>query len=783
MWKKLAQFILANRISLLVLLLASTVFMAWQASKVRLSFNAGKVLPLTDSAYIDYNTFKKTFGEDGSVMVVGIQSDSLFSPGLFNDWLKLSTEVQKIEGIKQVLSIGQLSVLEKDTLQQKFTARPLAAGPVANQQALDSIKQELNQLPFYKDLIYNPKTKATVMAITFADSVLNSAKRIGVIQSILDKSKQFSSTHQVALHYSGLPYIRTVISKKISEEFALFIGLSIAIGALILYLFFRSFAAVFYPVLVVLVGVVWSLGTLVLFGYDITLLTGLIPPLIVVIGIPNSILLINKYHTCLALEGDKIKALQYVISRVGITTFIANLTTAIGFGVLYFTNSELLMQFGSVAAINVMATWVISLIFIPIIFSFLPVPHSKHTSHLSSPKTAKLLAFLDRLAHQKRNLIYVATLLVLVVSFIGIYRIKINGYVVDDLPKNDAVYKDMSFFSQNFKGILPLDISVDTRRKNGVMNLSVINKMNRLQDLISAHPEFSRAVSLVEVLKFSSQTFYGGDTTFYRLPNELEKNFILGYASNSGKGNSNLVKNFIDSNRQVTRLSFQMADVGSDKMNKLINELEPQIDSIFNPKRYHVELTGSSIIFIKGTNYLVKNLRDSLILAVLLIALLMWGLFRGFRMILISLIPNIVPLIITAGIMGFAGIPLKPSTILIFSIAFGIASDQTIYFLTRYRQELRTTNWTISQIVSDTIKETGLSMIYVALILFFGFGIFTASSFGGTVALGLLLSITLLVALISNLTLLPALLLSLEKRKQKAKMKQGLVELPAEELS
>jgi len=783
MWKKLAQFILANRISLLVLLLASTVFMAWQASKVRLSFNAGKVLPLTDSAYIDYNTFKKTFGEDGSVMVVGIQSDSLFSPGLFNDWLKLSTEVQKIEGIKQVLSIGQLSVLEKDTLQQKFTARPLAAGPVANQQALDSIKQELNQLPFYKDLIYNPKTKATVMAITFADSVLNSAKRIGVIQSILDKSKQFSSTHQVALHYSGLPYIRTVISKKISEEFALFIGLSIAIGALILYLFFRSFAAVFYPVLVVLVGVVWSLGTLVLFGYDITLLTGLIPPLIVVIGIPNSILLINKYHTCLALEGDKIKALQYVISRVGITTFIANLTTAIGFGVLYFTNSELLMQFGSVAAINVMATWVISLIFIPIIFSFLPVPHSKHTSHLSSPKTAKLLAFLDRLAHQKRNLIYVATLLVLVVSFIGIYRIKINGYVVDDLPKNDAVYKDMSFFSQNFKGILPLDISVDTRRKNGVMNLSVINKMNRLQDLISAHPEFSRAVSLVEVLKFSSQTFYGGDTTFYRLPNELEKNFILGYASNSGKGNSNLVKNFIDSNRQVTRLSFQMADVGSDKMNKLINELEPQIDSIFNPKRYHVELTGSSIIFIKGTNYLVKNLRDSLILAVLLIALLMWGLFRGFRMILISLIPNIVPLIITAGIMGFAGIPLKPSTILIFSIAFGIASDQTIYFLTRYRQELRTTNWTISQIVSDTIKETGLSMIYVALILFFGFGIFTASSFGGTVALGLLLSITLLVALISNLTLLPALLLSLEKRKQKEKMKQGLVELPAEELS
>ena len=343
----------------------------------------------------------------------------------------------------------------------------------------------------------------------------------------------------------------------------------------------------------------------------------------------------------------------------------------------------------------------------------------------------------------------------------------------------------MNFFSQNFKGVLPLEVSVDTKRKNGVMSLSVINKIDRLQDLITQYPEFSRAVSLVEVLKFSSQAFYGGDTTFYRLPNELEKNFILSYAANSaGKNtNNNLLKSFVDSSKQITRLSFQMADVGSERMNNLIEEIEPQIDSIFNPERYDVELTGSSIIFVKGTNYLVNNLRDSLILAVALIAILMWILFRGGRMILISLIPNIIPLALTAGIMGFAGIPLKPSTILIFSIAFGIASDQTIYFLTRYRQELRNTKWTISQIVTDTIKETGLSMIYVAMILFFGFGIFAASTFGGTVALGILLSITLLLALISNLTLLPALLLSLEKRNLKKKPQECIIELEPEELN
>ncbi len=219
--------------------------------------------------------------------------------------------------------------------------------------------------------------------------------------------------------------------------------------------------------------------------------------------------------------------------------------------------------------------------------------------------------------------------------------------------------------------------------------------------------------------------------------------------------------------KRYTRASFEMIDVGSARMNEVLANLQPRIDSIFNPKKYHVELTGSSIIFIKGANYMVKNLYESLALAIFLIGGVMWILFRGIKMIAVSLLPNLIPLVITAGIMGFFGIPLKPSTILIFSIAMGISSDQTIYFITRYRQELLHTNISISKIVSDTIRETGISMIYIAIVLFFGFGIFSFSTFGSVSALGILLSVTLLVAMISNLTLLPAFLLSIEKRKNK----------------
>jgi len=774
MWENLSRFILGNRLLLLFFFFVVTAFMAWEASKVQLSFSGSRVLPVTDSAYIKYNEFRGRFGEEGSVMVLGVQSPDLFKRQQFNDWLTLNNDIGDLKGIQNVLSAATLFELKKDTVNKKFFLVPLVEGPVKSDHEMDSIKQNIYNLAFYDGLIYNRVTNASLMAITFDNKVLNSPARIPVIRSIVKKSQEFSQKYNIGIHYSGLPYIRTVITQKVSHEFVLFLGLSIAVAAIILLIFFRSGYPVVFSILVVLMGVTWSLGTLSLFGYQITLLTGLIPPLIVIIGIPNSILLLNKYHTEFKKHGNKKEALSLMLKRISETTLLANLTTAIGFGVLYFTQSQLLMEFGVVASINVLATWLICLCLIPIIFSYLPDPDVRHTMHLDSKFMTNLLSKIVVLVQNRRRLIYGVTIIITLISVWGITFININGYVVDDLPEKDPIYTDMGFFEKNFDGVLPLEVSIDTKRKNGIMNLAVIKKAETLQDMITAYPEFSRAVSPVEILKFSSQAFYGGNPQFYRLPNDMEKNFILTYSANSG-AKGNILKSFMDSSRQAMRVSFQVADVGSKRLTVLLDEIRPRIDSIFNPSRFDVELTGSSVIFMKGTEYLLHHLTESLVLAILLISLLRYVQFKSMRIIFISLIPNIVPLIITAGIMGFFGIPLKPSTILIFSIAFGIASDQTIYFLTRYRQELRSTNYTISKIVSDTLKETGVSMIYVALILFFGFGIFAASTFGGTVALGILLSITLFMALISNLTLLPALLLSMEKRINKKKIKASSV--------
>ncbi len=766
MWGKFSESILKYRLFYIALIFIITAIMGYNAKDVELSFAGSKILPLSDPEYVAYNKFKKKFGEDGTMMVLGLQTENIFQKDLYNRWSNLGDSIRQIDGIVNVLSVAHAFELKKDTVKRSFVLNPIHRSTVNSQEQCDSIRNVFLNLPFYDGLIYNKDSSSTLMAISFDSLTLNSKKRAGVLKEILVHVDRFEKEQNVTLAKSGLPYIRSVIANLVSGEFKLFLILALAITAIILLLFFRSFYAVLFPVIVVLFGVVAALGTIVLFGYKITILTGLIPPLIVVIGIPNSILILNKYHTEYMLLQDKFKALTIAIRRVGSTIFFANVTTAIGFGVFGLTNSEVLTEFGIIASLNVMITWLFSLILIPIIFSYLPNPKAWQTKHLENKYLSRFIEKVDHWVHYKRTAIYIVTLSIIAISIFGMLKVNVNGYMVDDLPKNSPVLRDLRFFENNFDGVLPLEVQIDSKRKNGLINIPSIKKIEKLDRMISAYPEFSRSISLNEVLKFSKQAFYNSDANFYALPSEAEAAFIISYAKKSGASGS-LMKSYIDKTNQITRISFQTRDVGSNRMNELLAELKPRIDSIFNPEKFDVLLTGSSVLFVKGANYLLTNLVESLAIAFFLVALLMYALFKNLRMVIIALIPNIIPLIITASIMGYLGLSLKPSTILIYSIALGIASDQTLYFLTKFRHERNSDKLTTSRIISMTLKETGMSMIYTAIILFFGFGIFSASTFGGTVALGILLSITLMVAMLCNLILLPALLLSLDNKEKK----------------
>jgi len=737
--------------------------MLYVASFVKLSYEGAKILPASDSTYSTYLDFKKKFGEDGSVMFIGFQNDDLFKLPVFNDWYNLSDTIKKIDGIQEVISIGRsFHILKNDSLQQ-LDLKPIVAHQPISQQEVDSIRETLYRLPLYDGLLYNKQTNTTLMAITFDQSKLNTKSRIGIVKEIEELGNQFAAKNNIQLHYSGLPYIRTAITQRIVGEMKLFTLLALLVTGLILLIFFRSFYAVIFPMMVVIFGVIWSFGTLVLLGYKITILTSLVAPLIIVIGIPNCILLLNKYQQEYRRHHNKIKALIVSISRIGVSTFFANVTTAIGFFVFHFTKSEVLQEFGVTAALNVMLTYLISLVFIPVVFSFLPAPSTKQVSHLENRRLNFILEKIIFWVHYRRRRIYAIVAIVVLISIYGMMRISTVGFVVDDLPKKDIIYTDLKFFEKNFRGVLPFEITVDTKKVGGALGLPTLYKINRLQKMMAGYQEFSDPVSAAELIKFFYQGLKDENPKFYIIPTAEELARLKSYSA-TAKANQQMFHSIIDSAKQITRVTFQVADVGSIKMKKLLDEIRPRVDSIFDTKEYTTNLTGNSIIFLKNNDYLLINLKESVLLAIILIGSIMFMLFMSFRMVVISLIPSLVPLLITAAIMGFSDIALKPSTILIFSIAFGIASDGTMYFLTKYRHELKRNARSISKTVSITIRETGVSMIYTAVILFCGFFIFTISNFGGTSALGILISVTLLIAMCSNLIFLPTLLLSLEKR-------------------
>lgn len=782
MWNRIAGLILRNRVFLLIVIGLVTAFMGYKAQFVEMSYQYAALLPSDDPASIEYKKFRNTFGQEGNVMFFAVQDSDFYELEKFNDWIALGDSLVALDGIDAVVSLAHTWNIKKNKKDKRFEFVPIFPKRLESQHQLDSLAKIAESLPFYYGSLINKETHTYPMAITVNAKIINSKAREPMVRKVREITDRFTAKHNLNMKYSGLPYIRVVTAQMIKGEMNMFIYLSLLVTAIILFLFFRSFKVVFFCMLVVGLSVVWAVGSMVLFNYQITLLTAMLPPLLVVIGIPNSVFLINKYHGEYIRHNNKIKALQRVVAKIGNATFLTNLTTASGFATFIVTSSQILKEFGVIAALNIMVVFLLSLLLIPIIFSFLAPPDQKATKHLDSKMSVWFVGKLEKIVLNHRSWVYGIAIVLLSLGAFGISKMKSTGYMVDDLPHDNVIFQDLKFFEKHMEGIMPLEITVETKKKAGVLKTSTLKRMEKLNNALKAYPEISSSVSIVEAAKFANQAYFNGKEKYYKLPSNQTKNIILSYLAKAKTGNdSKLTETFVDSTQTITRMSFRMKDIGTTRMTDMEQKVLGHVKEIFPEKKYTVHVTGSSIIFFKGTKYLIKNLFLSLALAILLIATFMAWMFSSKRMVLVALIPNLLPLIVTAALMGYFGIPIKASTILVFSIAFGISVDDTIHYLAKYRQELKVTNWSIRSSVVLALRETGQSMMYTSIILFFGFGIFALSDFGGTVSLGVLVSITLLSAMLSNLVLLPSLLLTLEKLITNRSFKEPLLHIFDEE--
>ena len=853
MWKNISKIILGNRILIVVLILLITIFFGFFATKIRLQYQLNKLLPENDPVYIAYENFKSNFGQDGLMLVIATTEPDFYTTDKFNAWLEMADSIQNVKvlvkendtsyykyAIDSVFSEGHLYNIVKNKKLKKFDLVQIIDKYPLSQQNIDSIHNVISDLTFYENIVYKKSSDLHLMMLFINKDVFNSKSRGTLITDVHKIANSYNHLFK-NWKFSGLPFIRSYIMTIVKSELTLFVLLALFVTSALLFLFFKSFKVVIISLVVVIVGVVWSMGIIGFLDYELTSLTALIPPLIIVIGIPNCIYLINKYQQEYKNHGDKFKALDKIIQKVGNATFLTNATTALGFGTFVFTNSSIMIEFGLISFINILCIFIISICLVPIIYSYLPPPKNKHTKHLDRKWIFNFVNTLVIFSSNYRKQVYIVTLIFLGLGFYGISLMHTTGNFTDDFPKNGQIVKDLKFFEKELNGLLPFEI-VLSYKDTVYKNFSNIAKIQDLQESLKSEKYLSKSLSIVDAMKFISQSYSNGKKSKYDLDFSKSKDqkyfsriikskyFKNTFDKQKIDNNNGFVSSFLDSTHLTTRITLQIADIVTASMDSLISRINHRIDSIINPEqslyetaisqnnldtlyksnqiiRFRVkkiltdgdlvssnnfpssissidslygnkafsnaivesvaslkvnsDITGSGVLFTKGTTYMIKNLFVSLMLAIIIIALIMSFLFKSVKMVLVSLLPNLLPLVFTSALMGYFGIAIKPSTILVFSIAFGISIDDTIHFLAKYRQELKTKN--ISSAVETSIKETGVSMIYTSIILFFGFSIFSASEFGGTQALGILISLTLFVAMLTNLILLPSLLLTLEK--------------------
>lgn len=788
MWQKIARLILRRKYYLIAALTLVTLFLGYEAMQVRMDYGYARMLSEDDEVYLQNKKFKELFGDEANAIAVGINDKELLTDySHFEKFRKLDKDIKAHQSVRTTFGPLEAINLRMATVDNGNGGKRRAFEPIkifdesiTSQASLDSVSNIFFGLPFYTDLLYSSDTNVYLFTITLDPEILNSSERQKVVSEIEDIIMAYSADAGVDVHISGHPYIRTEITNLIKKELLIFTLLAVLVCVIILYIFFRSFKIIFASLIVVALSLVWSFGYMVLCGYQITILTSMIPPLLIVIGIPNIIYMFNKYHAEYKLHGQKVKALHRTICKIGNASFVTNLTTACGFATFIVTSNSLLIEFGVVASLGIMTVFLLSLQIIPIFFSLSKPPSVKATKHIDNKIITGIIAKIENIVTYKRKNVYIAFIAVVVVMLAGTFLIGRAGYILDDVPEDSRLCKDTRFLEDNFGGVSPIEIVViskDTLR-NDLDYVDQIELLDSLQRRLRKYPELSRSLSIADAVKFLYQSLKSGNS--YELPPSPDTYSTIMKRMPEMKG-MGLAKSFIDSTKTATRVSMNIRDVGCDRIEELLPLLRDDISAVFPADRYETIITGNSIMNYTGTTYLTENLFLSLALAILVIALFLLWMFRSIKVTLLSLIPNLIPMIVTAGVMGYFGIMIKPSTILVFSIAFGISVDDTIHYLAKYSQELKHTDGNIGQSVRNALSETGMSMIYTSIILVLGFGIFIISAYGGSRSMGILVSTALFVAMFSNIILLPSLLMTLEHHFNKKVFNEQFLQIYNEE--
>ncbi len=752
MWVHLAHWILDHRRSIVLLVVVITALLGYWAMQVTTDHTTAHLLPSQSKTVQDFKRASEVFGESQTILYLVFEGADPYDPAFLQALDSLVQEISGYPGIEHVLSLTNVPFLLRQG--KDIVAQPLYQ---ANLSA-EAIRKRLDDQPFLHGLLLSNDGSTAAMMVRIIPAFNNSPDRVALVDRIEAAAKRLPGN----LALAGFPYLRTQYAKRISLESPVFTLLAALISLLFLYLAFGAWRAIVLPTAIVGLGLMWTVGLMVLFGHQLTIVSSMLPALLVIIGMANVIHLCTKFLDQFLAGQDQRAALVETIRTVGLATLLTCLTTAIGFGVLMLSGSRLLSAFGQFAAVGIMLLYVLSITLMPVVFI-----RYRPSARRSAPLVTResLERFFDRIAtltQQRAGAILLLAGGLLLFGLVGAMRISSDIYAFSDFYEDDPLRQHLAVFEEAFGGIMPMEVIIETDKPGQFRSLPYWRRIEALQHTLSDLEPVGHSLAVTDLVKLVNQAYFGGHPDAYRLPSSFELPFLQtamkGFLDQ--KRTSDLTRTLpllIDSTFSMTRVYLGVPDLGTQRMNALADTVRARTIALFPEDGFNVFITGNAIRVTRSGEKLVRNLIVSLAVALVVIALLMALLFRSMRLMIISLVPNVIPLLVVGGMMGYAGIALKPSTALIFSVAFGIAVDNSIHFLTKYRLD-RDAGLSKEEAIRATLRATGKAILLTSFVLMSGFLVFTLSSFGGTVNMGGLTALTLGVAMVANLLLLPALL-------------------------
>lgn len=713
---------------------------------VEADFSLEGFFPENDPTIEAYQRFSEEFGRDDNIIAIGLSNPDVLDEAFITKLRDLVGALESIENVTEVRSL--LDAQRLRNVDGRLVAEPYLNGSIPDRQAF---MDEITSDPFVQGLFINNAADFTAIYLAIDEEQNNFPVREQIIG---DMMRILSGSNGLTYYVAGIPYFRNQYVNVLNSEIIFYISISSVLIILLLWFLFRNVQGIVIPILIVWLTILFTVVILWASGGYFEILTSTIAPILLCVGVADSVHMLSKYRDNRMAGIAKPQAVRESLIVLGSATFLTSVTTAIGFATLLTSNVVPMRTFGIYTAIGVMVAYVITIFLLP---NLMPYFRDTEPGGLPGARVHNAIGnFLQatfRFSLKYHKAVVIGTLIVTALIATGIGQLRVNGFVFDDVGRDSPLIADSYIIGERLSPQFPLEIIIDSGAENGITNPDLLARVAALEEKLISFEEIDRSRSLTTLMKQIHRTMQPEQAAQQPLP--ADRALLAQYLLLMEITDADALDRFTDFTYAQIRVSAQTHDAGSWRMNQIRAELQSYIATHFPDEA--ITMTGTTILVADLTDNIVRSLASSIGLAFVFISLIMAWLFRNFKLVIISLLPNIMPLLVIAGIMGYFGIEIKPSTAVIFTIAFGIAVDDSIHFLARFRIESRRGR-TLIDAVRVTTEKTGRAIILTSAILLVGFGTLGNSEFDSTMYMGQLVSITIFTAIIADLFFLPALI-------------------------